>query len=194
MNFSSINTQSPEVPMRNMYLFKQSDLKFHEKLKVDIFLFIAIPLGNANAILLSPEDLFQIHITAYSSCLYRYFKKSRSNTLQVIPKCRSGKNEVYLGMGHLLQTISVVHFRCSFSLFHWLQKYVLQFAEFCHFHNISWCSCDKKSCHEARGGCSSMFPTVICVTRRKQMSMQNYLLHILLHLNIHLHLNLYFHL
>lgn len=73
MNFNSISTQSPKVPMRNIYFFKQSERKLHVKLKVDFFLFIAIPLGNANAILSSPEDLFQIHITAYSSCLYRDF-------------------------------------------------------------------------------------------------------------------------
>lgn len=71
--------------MRNTYLLKQSEVKFKEKLKVDFLLLIAIPLGNANEILSSLEDLFQIHITAHSSCLYRYFKKGRSNTLQVIP-------------------------------------------------------------------------------------------------------------
>lgn len=65
MIFNIINTQSPKVPMRNIYLFKQSELKLCEKLKVALLLFIAIPLGNANAIFSSPKDLFQIHITAY---------------------------------------------------------------------------------------------------------------------------------
>lgn len=140
MNFNSINTESPKVPMRNICLFKHSELKLHEKLKVDFFLFIAIPLGNANAILSSFEDLFQIHITAHSSSLYRYLKKVKVTPFKLFLECHTGKNEIYLSMGHLLQTISAVHFRCSFSLFNWLQKYVLQFAEFCHFHNISWSS------------------------------------------------------
>lgn len=118
MNFNSIKTQSPKVPMRNIYLFKQSELKLHEKLKVDFFLFIAIPLGNANAILSSSEDLFQIYITAYSSCLYRYLKKIEVTNFKLFLECHTGKNEVYLGMGHVLQKISAMHF--SFSLFNCL--------------------------------------------------------------------------
>lgn len=72
-------------------------------------------------------------------------KKVEVTPFRLFLECHSGKKEVYLGVGYLLQTISAVHFRCSFSLFNWSQKYVLQFAELCHFHNISWSSCDKKT-------------------------------------------------
>lgn len=65
MNFNNINTQSPKIPMRHIYLFEQPELKMHEKLKVALLLFIAVHLRNTNAIFSSPEDLFQIHIIAY---------------------------------------------------------------------------------------------------------------------------------
>lgn len=33
MKYNNINTQSPKVPMRNIYLFKQSELKLFKKIK-----------------------------------------------------------------------------------------------------------------------------------------------------------------